>query len=372
VNDSVYGDPNDAAFIRAIVDRPDDDAPRLIYADWLDDRGESDRAELIRIQIESVSLTTNDPQRRLNDLRAEELIRKSGVEWTRRLQPDSGPFPGVQFLKYERGFLSVVLFSKPEEFLEHAERLTHLTPLTEMRFHAVFPQQAQEIAKSPALRHIRTLDFGDGNRLGNAGVEALMASPHLGNLRKLDLQRNALGSTAVRAIARSESAQSIESLELSNNDLYSAAAEEIAFGPALHRLEFLNLGTTRLGDAGVVALARSPQMASLKHLYLNHNDLTDEAALAISRSPHLAQLRSLFLDRNSISDPGAQALANTETLANLEWLYLRQNRIGEPGARALAATRSLLNLRELIVGENPLGAAAGALLGRFGSRVHLH
>lgn len=41
-----------AAFLRAILDRPDDDAPRLVYADWLDDRGDADRAELIRVQCE--------------------------------------------------------------------------------------------------------------------------------------------------------------------------------------------------------------------------------------------------------------------------------------------------------------------------------
>ena len=31
---------DDEAFIRAIVDAPGDDAPRLIYADWLDERGD--------------------------------------------------------------------------------------------------------------------------------------------------------------------------------------------------------------------------------------------------------------------------------------------------------------------------------------------
>ncbi|MBO0700289.1 MAG: TIGR02996 domain-containing protein [Zavarzinella sp.] len=31
---------NDEAFIRAIVDAPGDDAPRLVYADWLDERGD--------------------------------------------------------------------------------------------------------------------------------------------------------------------------------------------------------------------------------------------------------------------------------------------------------------------------------------------
>ena len=28
------------AFLRAILDAPDDDTPRLVYADWLEERGE--------------------------------------------------------------------------------------------------------------------------------------------------------------------------------------------------------------------------------------------------------------------------------------------------------------------------------------------
>src|SRR5262245_36042235 len=44
------------AFFEAIAAEPDSDAPRLVYADWLDDRGEADRAELIRVQCELARL----------------------------------------------------------------------------------------------------------------------------------------------------------------------------------------------------------------------------------------------------------------------------------------------------------------------------
>ena len=35
---------------RAIYENPDNDAPRRIYADWLDEHGQRDRAEFIRVQ----------------------------------------------------------------------------------------------------------------------------------------------------------------------------------------------------------------------------------------------------------------------------------------------------------------------------------
>lgn len=47
--------PRDGEFeslLRAVFDNPDDDTARLVFADFLDERGQSDRATLIRIQCE--------------------------------------------------------------------------------------------------------------------------------------------------------------------------------------------------------------------------------------------------------------------------------------------------------------------------------
>lgn len=44
------------AFIKAILADPDDDAPRLIYADWLDEQGQDQRAEFIRVQCRLATL----------------------------------------------------------------------------------------------------------------------------------------------------------------------------------------------------------------------------------------------------------------------------------------------------------------------------
>ncbi len=41
-----------ADFIRSICADPDDDTPRLAYADWLEEQGQGERAEFIRVQCE--------------------------------------------------------------------------------------------------------------------------------------------------------------------------------------------------------------------------------------------------------------------------------------------------------------------------------
>ena len=44
------------ALLTAIADSPDEDTPRLVYADWLDENGDPDKAEFIRVQIELARL----------------------------------------------------------------------------------------------------------------------------------------------------------------------------------------------------------------------------------------------------------------------------------------------------------------------------
>jgi uncharacterized protein (TIGR02996 family) len=47
-----------SALFAAILAAPDDDAPRLVYADWLDEQGRGDGADLIRVQCGLAGLKT--------------------------------------------------------------------------------------------------------------------------------------------------------------------------------------------------------------------------------------------------------------------------------------------------------------------------
>jgi uncharacterized protein (TIGR02996 family) len=44
------------ALLAEILERPEDDVPRLVLADWLNDQGQGERAELIQVQIEIARL----------------------------------------------------------------------------------------------------------------------------------------------------------------------------------------------------------------------------------------------------------------------------------------------------------------------------
>ena len=49
-----------SALLRACKDEPEDDAPRLVLADWLQERGQLERAEYIRNQIGSSDYGIDD------------------------------------------------------------------------------------------------------------------------------------------------------------------------------------------------------------------------------------------------------------------------------------------------------------------------
>lgn len=70
----------EAGLLRAILDDPADDVPRLIYADWLEDRGDP-RGEFIRVQCELASLDGDDPRRQVLRERERGLLQENEAAW---------------------------------------------------------------------------------------------------------------------------------------------------------------------------------------------------------------------------------------------------------------------------------------------------
>ena len=54
------------AFLTDIRAAPDDDVPRLVYADWLEEKGEPTRAELIRVQCELSNLAWHSKRHQIH------------------------------------------------------------------------------------------------------------------------------------------------------------------------------------------------------------------------------------------------------------------------------------------------------------------
>jgi uncharacterized protein (TIGR02996 family) len=76
----------DEVFLRDIIDSPDDDAPRLIYADHLEERGEQARSAFIRVQCELARMgnpfsEAADSRYDILRRRERELLRRHVQDW---------------------------------------------------------------------------------------------------------------------------------------------------------------------------------------------------------------------------------------------------------------------------------------------------
>jgi uncharacterized protein (TIGR02996 family) len=234
------------AFLADIIESPDDDGLRLIYADWLEDHGARNRADFIRVQIELARLGEGDPRR--GALKAKEQVLM-GKQW-------GGPLPlllhEIAFRwTFHRGFveeLSLEGWKVPT----HAEQLFRLAP----------------------IRHLTLFN-------SRHDIERLAAVPQLTCLTSLDLCGNSLSDEGTCAFAAS---------------------------PYLSRLRTLVLNSNGIGDAGVGALAACPYLPRLATLTLLYNRIGDAGALALARSAHLQEMRSLNVCHNPIGKEGRQAL----------------------------------------------------------------
>src|SRR5678815_2596982 len=88
---------DEPAFIRAVLDCPHDDTPRLVYADWLDEHGQPERAEFIRVQCAVArhdGYGSSDIERAINRGVADAFRRRERELWK---SPEAGTWFGDDF-----------------------------------------------------------------------------------------------------------------------------------------------------------------------------------------------------------------------------------------------------------------------------------
>ncbi|HEY8504059.1 MAG TPA: TIGR02996 domain-containing protein [Gemmataceae bacterium] len=366
------------AFLEQVRARPDDDAPRLIYADYLEERGDP-RGEFIRLQCALAELPPTDPDRARLAAREQELRERHGAEW-------AGAVPRlVSGWEFRRGFIEEVALPAGA-FLESAAELFRLTPLRRVRLYGA-AEFLDRLVQAPELARVRELDLC-GGELGNAGVNLLVRSPHLANLELLDLSFNGvsdagvqilaragnlpslrrlylndnarIGAAGARALAGSAPLRGLTVLDLSANAIDSTAVQALTAGAALGNLGVLQLHTNEIGDKGAAALAGSALLGRLlRHsprLDLHDNAIRPAGARALAGSEFAPLVRVLDLGENHLGSDGVEELTRAAGLSGLRTLVLRQNRIDDAGAIALAEWPLLEQLEHLDLSDNPLTA----------------
>jgi uncharacterized protein (TIGR02996 family) len=337
-------------FLDAVFDRYADDRPRLVYADFLDDSGEPERAELIRVQLALSRLGEDDPRRPALIDRQAELLTRNRAAWTAHL---AGLVVSVDFRRGIPDSASVEALT----FVERGEELFQRLRVRRLRLLDAAPFAAK-LAVSPLLANVRELDLCSAE-LGPAGLAELVRSPFLKNLDALDLGFNGLDDGAVVALSRSSNLPNLTALVLNDNDRITGdGLTALAESPFFAGLTALDVSGNDIAEHGIAALVKSPSMARLRTFRVNGNRIGDDGILALAASPQLARMvkadSRLEVRANAIGPTGAAALAACPALAACTTLDLSHNYLGDAGISALLRSPHLGGLKVLKLARNQL------------------
>jgi uncharacterized protein (TIGR02996 family) len=391
------------ALLAAIVAHPDDDTPRLVYADWLDEHapdrtpspaaGPSARAEYIRVQCRLARRPFDAPDypellERQLDLATwldthtpegeKELDVPEAFDWW-------GEFSAGEGRAYARGFPAEIEFSDYDDDADaNVATVTAGLPdvfarttVRELSLEDAYGREVAGIVAHPRAAGLRGLSVADiADDREDEAARAVATARHLTGLRRLALDVGFEPATA-KLLAKASHLGSLEAFAGSVRTPDDLAA--LAAGRWFRDLRELNLW---LNDRdALTALADLPPMPNL--VALTVRSATAPTAVgarrfAASRSlPHLARLeldnrglspelvarlaagewplRHLKLDHIPVQKVGAEALADAPFADTLAVLDLAGCGLGAGAVQALAASERLAALRHLNLSDNPLG-----------------
>jgi uncharacterized protein (TIGR02996 family) len=285
-----------AGLLAGVLAAPDDDAARLVYADWLMEQRDP-RGELISLQC-ALARRSLDPQRREEyRARVEQLLGEHEGAWAAGAAKAEARF-------FRRGFLDEVR-GKAKAILPTAEELFQAEPIRRLALTDVTKEAARTLAASSFLGRITHLTLQGS--FGDDGLGALARSPHLTSVVSLNLGPK-IGPRGAAALAASPHIERVVILSLTSNALGDAGATALSRAP-LSACTALHLSRNEIGDEGVTALAGSRHLGNLGRLSLNFNEeISNEGAQALAKSPHLTSLRCLEIEGTEIEKAGVKAL----------------------------------------------------------------
>jgi uncharacterized protein (TIGR02996 family) len=230
------------ALLRAVAANPDDDTPRLIYADCLDELGgeaNTARARFIRLQIEIQRAPDTGGTEALGQkvTEARSLAAQFGTLWLAELPVWITALPmrsGSNGTLFSRGFVARVLVL-PGSYDARWWGFLDTTPITALDVRNCKANQLADILKCSQLARLRNLTFMSHN-FGNSLLYTIGRSRHLAGLQELDLAYCQVSDRGLLALARSN---------------------------ALPSLRVIRLASTGVTDEGIAALISSAQLPEL-------------------------------------------------------------------------------------------------------------
>jgi uncharacterized protein (TIGR02996 family) len=406
------------ALLAAIRAQPDEDTPRLVYADWLDENDRPERAAFIRAQVELARTPPWEPFAVRCRWHAPEVV--SGKRFITDLPPGHGSLVTWADRPFRRGFgweLEVRTISLWSELVEplfdrepigsvgfwggtldawnriaasdrvrcFRELAFHTSPIeplrvlrdepaacgvTDIHFRrasgAGMPVVLEDLLAAPLGRAVRGLHFHTGYESLNEQIEALHTRDSLDRL-----SFSVMGFTAghVRRLFDGPAGAALTELHFRHEPLGGDGLKALADGVPGTLRDLALVGVGVKAD-GLEALVRSDRLTELRRLNLSGNPLKPRAVKVLSLSRPLTGLRSLDLLGCRIGDKGARHVVAAKFWPNLVELDLRYNEISAAGVKYLLDAPRAPDLAALVLTGDALGSdARTALTKKYGAAV---
>jgi len=375
--------PEHDALRAAVLADPDDDLPRLVFADWLDESGDPDRARFVRSQVALAALPEWDPRAvALRRTQSDWNVSQSMHRDLPTLSADRGLHWVAQDL-FRRGFGHYAQVPILQALQRELPRLLHAVPIQRLGLYGATLEQWKEFAASPWLPSIREIDF-DGIGVPSEAMRELCASPGTTGIRALRFRSCVSHAMPVvlEQLWLSPLGRQLETLEmaqaLAGDNFYFTEFLE-AFHGGAERLRSLKLRSMRFGriDLHRFFTSRSwkleeliiadeggppgvdyfgypdcwPELRTVRFDGVNVNFESPKRLADSLLAPHLTVLD---LANSSLHPEAVRELCRADHLARLRIVRLRRMRIGNRSLRYLILSRFWKNLVELDLRGNPI------------------
>ncbi len=302
------------AFLAHIIDEPADDLRRLVFADWLEENGQAPRAGYVRARC---ALDCRPPEFGTFGDAIEQL--RDG----RYLAPDVNLPPGFSFDADNSDFL--ISWGGKHDGMEGG-----LPSLAKVDLEAIDEADSARILslRLPGLLETTTIR---GLKLGNklpTHAATLFNCPAASAITRLSMECVPSGESVcpvVAALVASPIVRNLTRLDMTNGLLNKATAEVLASGPfdRLRRLEIYDHNASREGHSTLMA---APWFQRLERL-----------SMELSGPLNLPQLHTLFMGVNTTGL--FEEFINNSRLPALKRLDIRCGLISGKQAEALTGLR---------------------------------
>lgn len=419
----------EAALLRTIRDMPDEDTPRLVYADYLEEEGFAARAEFIRVQCELARLPDSDPQRNPLEDREHELLAEHECEWL-GVSPDD--MDGLTEWTFERGFVNEVAAS-PIFMRGPGNDLCAAHSVRRWRVQSLRDEQREDLRDAGQRGWVSRLEAVDlsGWYLGLGEIAGFLINSNFSRLRELDLAGRGpleplpeilefasfrrtlkvlrcggemygeggrldadalcrvlkdecrleelgvagslLTADDLRDLLTSDACSQLTSLDLRSNEIAPDGWQ--AFSAARCRLNELDISHTPLGAISLDRLLGCGALAGLKRLHMNGCGSAMANIQALAASRYWAGAEELRMQQGSIPETSLDPLFGSSGPTTLRTLDVGQNWVRDGGVRALcdapwASSLTYLDLSQNYLTDDALRTIAKS--GRFKNLRTLH